>query len=122
MFYTAFSFFFTFSACNNLLNLDWLSVPLPYSQVATLATYGFFSICLIGRQLLDGAQDIKGFEVDHYFPIFTVLQFMFYIGWLEVGQDLMRPFGQDDDDFEFNVSETFGFFKTFLEIPYSLHH
>ncbi len=34
--------------------------------------------------------------------MFTILQFLFYVGWLKVGEDLMFPFGVDDEDFEFN--------------------
>ncbi|VDM72152.1 unnamed protein product [Strongylus vulgaris] len=37
-----------------------------------------------------------------YIPIFTILQFLFFVGWLKVGEDLMFPFGADDEDFEFN--------------------
>ncbi|KAK5970345.1 Bestrophin, partial [Trichostrongylus colubriformis] len=74
---------------------DWVCVPLVYTQVASLATYSFFVFCLFGRQHL-GAED--GF--DTVFPFFTVVQFMFYVGWYKVGQDLMRPFGLDDDDIE----------------------
>ncbi|KHJ78256.1 hypothetical protein OESDEN_22124, partial [Oesophagostomum dentatum] len=38
-----------------------------------------------------------GKEIDLIVPIFTIVQFMFF-----VGQDLMRPFGLDDDDIELN--------------------
>ena len=50
--------------------------------------------------------------VDFYVPVFTIVQFLFFVGWfkvhtifiyffkLQVGQDLMRPFGLDDDDIE----------------------
>uniref|UniRef100_A0A0K0CU88 Bestrophin homolog n=1 Tax=Angiostrongylus cantonensis TaxID=6313 RepID=A0A0K0CU88_ANGCA len=74
---------------------DWVCVPLVYSQVASLATYSFFLFCLFGRQHID---DDGGF--DTVFPIFTVAQFLFYVGWFKVGQDLLRPFGLDDDDIE----------------------
>ncbi|VDM58360.1 unnamed protein product [Angiostrongylus costaricensis] len=74
---------------------DWVCVPLVYSQVASLATYSFFLFCLFGRQHID---DDGGF--DTVFPIFTVVQFLFYVGWFKVGQDLLRPFGLDDDDIE----------------------
>ncbi|KIH55349.1 hypothetical protein ANCDUO_14495 [Ancylostoma duodenale] len=43
-----------------------------------------------------------GKEIDLIVPIFTIVQFMFFVGWFKVGQDLMRPFGLDDDDIEMN--------------------
>ncbi|KAK6747472.1 hypothetical protein RB195_000583 [Necator americanus] len=63
---------------------DWVCVPLVYTQVAALATYAFFFFALFGRQNL--IPEMKaGKEID-----------------LMVGQDLMRPFGLDDDDIELN--------------------
>jgi hypothetical protein len=81
---------------------DWVGLPLVYTQVATLATYGYFALCLIGEQFLDPAKQIPNHTVDFYIPIFTIGQFLFYVGWFKVGQDLMRPFGNDDDDIELN--------------------
>jgi hypothetical protein len=39
---------------------------------------------------------------DYYFPIFTSLQFLFYLGWLKVAEALLNPFGEDDEDFDTN--------------------
>ncbi|CAH8650516.1 unnamed protein product [Schistosoma haematobium] len=33
-------------------------------------------------------------------PVFTILSFIFYNGWLKVAESLVSPFGLDDDDFE----------------------
>ena len=53
-------------------------------QVVTLAVYTFFFACLIGRQFLDPAQGHPGHDLDLYVPVFTLLQFFFYSGWLKV--------------------------------------
>lgn len=91
--------------------------------------YSYFLACLIGRQFLDPAQGYKDHTLDLCVPIFTLLQFFFYAGWLKVGgagdpgtevwgvkrfskfhlplctqvaEQLINPFGEDDDDFETN--------------------
>lgn len=88
--------------CSLLFHYDWISVPLVYTQVVTLAVYSFFLVCLIGRQFLDPAQGYPGHSLDIYIPVFTLLQFFFYGGWLKVAEQLINPFGEDDDDFETN--------------------
>lgn len=55
-------------------------------------------ICLIGRQPKIDEHSMRK-EVSILFPVFTTFQILFYIGWLKVGQYLMNPFGEDDDDF-----------------------
>lgn len=47
--------------------------------------YSYFLACLIGRQFLDPAQGYKDHDLDLCVPIFTLLQFFFYAGWLKVG-------------------------------------
>ncbi|CAH1799647.1 unnamed protein product [Owenia fusiformis] len=88
--------------CGMLYSYDWISVPIVYTQVTTLAVYIFFLASIFGRQFLDPAQNIEGYEVDLYVPVFTMLQFFFYMGWLKVAEVLVNPFGEDDDDFETN--------------------
>jgi hypothetical protein len=52
--------------------------------VTTLAVYIFFLGALFGRQFLDPTQGYTGHTVDLYVPLFTLLQFFFYMGWLKV--------------------------------------
>ncbi|XP_066426550.1 bestrophin-2a [Molothrus aeneus] len=89
--------------CSLLFHYDWISVPLVYTQVVTIAVYTFFLTCLVGRQFLDPAQGYPGHELDLGVPVFTLLQFFFYVGWLKVAEQLINPFGEDDDDFETNT-------------------
>jgi len=90
------------SGCGGLLDYDWISIPLVYTQVVTLAVYTFFLSSLMGRQFLDTEKNYEGHDVDLYVPVFTFLQFFFYMGWLKVAEVLINPFGEDDDDFEMN--------------------
>jgi len=81
---------------------DWISIPLVYTQVVTIATYTYFFATLMGRQYLDPSKGYTGHEVDLYIPVFTVLEFFFFMGWLKVAEQLINPYGEDDDDFELN--------------------
>uniref|UniRef100_A0A8C8RZN3 Bestrophin homolog n=1 Tax=Pelusios castaneus TaxID=367368 RepID=A0A8C8RZN3_9SAUR len=90
------------SQCGRLYGYDWISIPLVYTQVVTVAVYSFFLACLIGRQFLDPVKEYPGHELDLFVPVFTLLQFFFYAGWLKVAEQLINPFGEDDDDFETN--------------------
>lgn len=95
--------------CGLLWCYDWVSIPMVYTQVVTLATYVFFIFTIIGRQKIDGFSVHKAMrsgriplDIDLYIPIFTVLQFFFYMGLLKVAEQLINPFGDDDEDFELN--------------------
>uniref|UniRef100_A0A8D0C3K9 Bestrophin homolog n=1 Tax=Salvator merianae TaxID=96440 RepID=A0A8D0C3K9_SALMN len=90
------------SQCGRLYGYDWISIPLVYTQVVTVAVYSFFLACLIGRQFLDPTKEYPGHKMDLFVPVFTFLQFFFYAGWLKVAEQLINPFGEDDDDFETN--------------------
>ncbi|KAI2667584.1 Bestrophin-4 [Labeo rohita] len=91
------------SKCSMLFHYDWISIPLVYTQVVTVAVYSFFTFCLIGRQFVKPEKpDEDKIHLDLYVPIFTLLEFFFYAGWLKVGELIINPFGEDDDDFETN--------------------
>ncbi|XP_055614226.1 bestrophin-4-like, partial [Uranotaenia lowii] len=90
--------------CGLLISYDTISVPLVYTQVVTLAVYSFFLTSVIGQQWVETKEIDSGLvnKIDQYFPVFTTLQFFFYMGWLKVAESLINPFGEDDDDFEVN--------------------
>ncbi|XP_048257819.1 bestrophin-2-like [Haliotis rufescens] len=88
--------------CSLCFVYDWITIPLVYTQVVTLAVHMFFAACILGRQFLDPLQQYDGYEYDFYIPVFTFMQFFFYMGWLKVAEQLINPFGEDDDDFDIN--------------------
>ncbi|TEA37091.1 hypothetical protein DBR06_SOUSAS210259 [Sousa chinensis] len=82
-------------------------------EVVTIAVYSFFALSLVGRQFVESeagaAKPQKLLEpgpalgdLDMYVPLTTLLQFFFYAGWLKVAEQIINPFGEDDDDFETN--------------------
>jgi len=115
-----------------LICYGWISIPLVYTQVVTLAVYSYFIACMFGRQYLlptqykaegdryvpvgdfprltnwtqevvPGATNIVGYDntvADFVIPCFTILEYLFYVGWLKVAETLLNPFGEDDDDFD----------------------
>lgn len=82
------------SSFRTLFNYNTIGVPLVYTQTATVAVYGYFAFCLIGHQYTAADKN----EIDLMFPYLTVLQFIFSVGWLNVAEDLSKPFGTDEDD------------------------
>ena len=87
-----------------LLQYDNISVPLVYTQVVTIAVYSYFLVAVMGQQWIENKGIENGYmnRIDLYFPIFGLLEFFFYMGWLKVAEQLINPFGEDDDDFEVN--------------------
>ena len=99
--------------CNHtLISYSWVSLPLVYTQLVTLAVYSYFAAALIGSQWVvpessEAYRDLyktslgdQGAKLDLWYPFFLTLQFAFFVGWLKVAETLINPFGEDDDDFE----------------------
>ncbi|XP_023309634.2 bestrophin-4-like isoform X2 [Lucilia cuprina] len=87
--------------CGTLMYYDFISIPLVYTQVVTIAVYSFFVGSLLAHQWTYNKNNTYE-SLDFYSPIFITLQFFFYMGWLKVAETLINPFGEDDDDFEVN--------------------
>ena len=75
----------------------------------TLATYVFFIFTMIGWQKIDlhGNETFMRsgrlpLDIDLYIPVYTILHFFLYMGLLKVAEQLINPFGDDDEDFELN--------------------
>ena len=110
------------SANRKILNYNWVNFPLAYTQVATLAVYFYFFSALFARQYLIPTDDKLDKETfpdltnlpfsnkepfkEHtpyfYVPIFTLVEFFCYFGWIKVAETLLNPFGNDDEDFQIN--------------------
>ncbi|EFO99051.1 hypothetical protein CRE_10681 [Caenorhabditis remanei] len=82
-----------------LTKYDWVPIPIAYPQVVFLVVRVYFIICLISRQYLLSAPPT---EAQSIVPIMTILQFVFFVGWMKVAEALLNPLGEDDDDFECN--------------------
>jgi bestrophin-3 len=51
-------------------------------QVVTIATYSFFIACVFGRQYTEDT--IEEISIDLFFPSWTILELLVYIGLLKV--------------------------------------
>ena len=109
---------------SGLISYAWINIPLVYTQLVSLGVHFFFLVQLLAMQFLhpttyiieDGkyvpvppetpdAVNLVGYdeeECDYYVPVFTIMQFVFFFGWLKVAETLINPFGDDDDDFDLN--------------------
>jgi len=102
--------------CGMLQSYDWICIPLVYTQVVCVAVYGYFVLALFGRQRILGQTECSSqlesntsmvSDSDEHFygilPIHTLLEFFFYMGWMKVAEQLINPFGMDDEDYEVNM-------------------
>ncbi|XP_053201055.1 bestrophin-4-like isoform X2 [Panonychus citri] len=128
------------SNCGSLFAFDWISIPLVYTQTVTIAVYTYFGAKLIGRQYTssetirsivqdqlapltnqsdtDSITPVVGEDltatITFYIPFFTIAEFFFFMGWLKVAEQLINPFGEDDDDYDCNWILDRNIFVSFL--------
>ncbi|PAV88186.1 hypothetical protein WR25_24817 isoform B [Diploscapter pachys] len=84
----------------SLLKYDWVPVGLIYPQVVFLSVRLYFIITLVSRQFIITGPHPS--PMDLWLPITTMIQFVVYMGWMSVGEALLNPLGEDDDDLECN--------------------
>ncbi|GMH86030.1 hypothetical protein TL16_g10412 [Triparma laevis f. inornata] len=82
-------------ACANVLFEVYLPFPVFLSQLVTILTYMQILITLFAQQ-----NSHEPDEPTFFFPIFTVVEALAFIGALRVGQIYTNPLGADDDDYE----------------------
>ena len=104
------------SSNRKIFNHGWVNLPLGYTQVATFAVYAYFLVGLFAGQFLvpkTSPKDNSTFPdidisfssedpylkhtPDVYIPIFTILEFICYMGWIKVAETLLNPWGDDDE-------------------------
>ena len=93
-----------------------------YTQVVITSVYFYFIAALFGRQFLvpleehidhdifihmnftsiSLEQPYNSFTPDMKMPLFTIMEFIAYMGWIKVADSLLNPFGDDDEDFDVN--------------------
>lgn len=95
-----------------ICNFDWVPIPIMYPQLVHLAVHAYFVVCVFARQYIispmaenktEVGNERRRLQIDLYFPVMSVLQFIFYMGWMKVAEAMLNPFGEDDDDFECNA-------------------
>nr|CAH8863153.1 unnamed protein product [Trichobilharzia regenti] len=88
----------------DMFMMDFVCIPLVYTQVVTLAVYIYFLASLIGRQFVMDASPYADQvnSKDLYFPFFTILEFIVYMGLLKVAETLVNPMGENDEDIDIN--------------------
>ncbi|CAB3402639.1 unnamed protein product [Caenorhabditis bovis] len=82
---------------------DWVPIPSMFPQLVNMAVHTYFFICVFTRQFFISEEAHNKTEVDLYIPFMTIIEFVFYVGWLKVAMELLNPFGEDADDFDCNL-------------------
>ncbi|CAH8669187.1 unnamed protein product [Schistosoma rodhaini] len=84
----------------DMFMIDFVCIPLVYTQVVTLAVYIYFIASLVGRQFIIDSSRTNSQGL--YFPFFMFLEFIVYMGLLKVAETLVNPMGENDEDIDIN--------------------
>uniref|UniRef100_A0A915DRC3 Bestrophin homolog n=1 Tax=Ditylenchus dipsaci TaxID=166011 RepID=A0A915DRC3_9BILA len=77
-------------------------LPALFTQVALVAPFVYFMVCLVGKQYIVDPQRYTGlnYTVDYVVPFYTIYEFIIYVGWIKAAMSMLNPFGLGQDDFE----------------------
>jgi hypothetical protein len=103
-------------SCGGLSSYLSVGIPLVYTQVSspvrirtiriyhffnfkvvTIAVYSYLLTALLSDMDITSVKEVKDERIGiyfGYFPFYVILQFVFYMGWLKVAEQLMNPFGK----------------------------
>ena len=89
--------------------------------MATLSVYAYLFMSMFAHQFLHPSSeslDTDTFPLlnvtfstnetyirhtpDIYIPVFGILEFIGYMGWIKVAETLLNPWGDDEEDFQIN--------------------
>ncbi len=119
-----------------LLYLKIIFTFSAYTQVATLSVYSYLFASLFSNQFILPSPENLDHDVfpnlnitfatsdpfdrhspDIYIPIFSILEFIGYMGWIKVAETLLNPWGDDDEDFQINylIDRNFQVFNMFID-------
>ena len=54
------------------------------SQVVIIAVYSYFACELLASQFIEVPKSVDEQVIDFYIPIFSIIHFLFLMGWLKV--------------------------------------
>ena len=112
--------------------------------MTTLSSFFYFVACLFGRQFLypreaisptveytamnatrAGIFAVAGPYANHspdlYVPLFTIFEFISFVGWRNVADELLNPFGEDDEDFQINYLIDRNLQVSYLIVDQAMH-
>uniref|UniRef100_A0A1I7UEA2 Bestrophin homolog n=2 Tax=Caenorhabditis tropicalis TaxID=1561998 RepID=A0A1I7UEA2_9PELO len=88
---------------HEILCHDSITVPLVYVQSVHICTICYFIITCFASQTIHSDHDSWETVIDFYLPVYAMIEFIVFVGWLKTAFVMLNPFGMDDDDFEMNA-------------------
>uniref|UniRef100_A0AC35FX94 Bestrophin homolog n=1 Tax=Panagrolaimus sp. PS1159 TaxID=55785 RepID=A0AC35FX94_9BILA len=87
----------------NMIIFDWIPIPLVYPQLVTFCVRFYFIICLFTRQISRLKEQNIPESPFLWIPVTTIIEFIIYMGWLKVAEDMLHPLGEKcERNFECN--------------------